>query len=760
MKKLLLFIFILICTNAFAQQKWYLNNEPTFSSSPQKIYFVDENEGWAIGSSGFLVHTSDGGKTWETQNPNYTGTLSYIKMFDKNNGIILGARRSFIKTTNGGKTWTRNIVTYLPDSTSDLEKGYFFNSQKGFVLAKRGTTGHYVLRTTNGGTTWDSVLVSENKTLLSISFGTENNGVIGGKDINTFYYTTDGGSTWTLGTGPSLPAVYTRSDMWGIYMVNATTAYATGWGSDAAGLQPTIYVKTTDGGKTWIYQQQAEENRSYFSHNSLYFSDANTGYAWGGSSSYYGGKIFKTTDGGTNWTFSGYFYPAEVLDVSITPKKVFILCNYGLLYSADNITSNTPTPLTKISVALQSITFPSANVGYVSSNTINSFLKTTDGGKTWVPKLFHYAPGTSPSIRTRTARVMQFFNDNTGIAFLRSRLVVKTTDGGETWERILQDTTVLTNYDNNDGFFFDQNTGYVVGRYGGSSPNYNYAIYKTTNGGSTWSQTTGAKELMSIHFGNTTNGVAVGKGGNILYTIDGGSTWTAATSPAPSQWNHVRFVTSTKVLAISDTGKLIVSTDAGKTWALHSQTPTTYSAYNFNKIYVKDAQNIYICGYRSKPVLRGTLIYSNDGGNTFTDLSDTTVFQNNLVDFTIDPAGNMWAISPSASAIYSTKQVTGISEISYNLPESYELMQNYPNPFNPTTTIEWKMNQKGKVEIKVFDVLGKEIKSLVNEIKDAGTYKVTWDGTNNNGKTVSTGIYYYMLKSNNFVDVKKMVLLK
>ena len=154
MKKMLLFIFILVCSYAIAQQKWYLNNEPTFSSSPQRICFVDENEGWAIGSSGFLVHTSDGGKTWEQQNPNYTGTLSYIKMFDKNNGIILAAKRSFIKTSDGGKTWIRNIVTYLPDSTSDLVTGYFFNKQKGFVLAKMGTTGHYVLRTTDGGNTW------------------------------------------------------------------------------------------------------------------------------------------------------------------------------------------------------------------------------------------------------------------------------------------------------------------------------------------------------------------------------------------------------------------------------------------------------------------------------------------------------------------------------------------------------------------------------------------------------------------------------
>ena len=760
MKKLFLLFLLISCTTIFAQQKWYLNNTPTFSSSPIKIAFIDENEGWAIGTSNYVMHTSNGGKNWDAQNPNFTGTLIDIQMFDKNNGYILGAKRSFITTTDGGKNWVRNIVTYLPDSTSDLTKAFFFDSKKGFVIAKKGSTGHYVIRTTNGGTSWDSVLVSTDLTLLSISFGTTNNGVVTGKNMSAFFYTTDGGATWTKGTGPALPAVYTRSEVYGSFMVNATTAYATGWGSDALGLQPSLLLKTTDGGKNWILQEQAEANRSYYTNNDFYFTSETSGIVFGGTSSYYGGRTYKTTDGGTNYVNNGFAFPSEVLDISVTPTKVFYLCSYGLMYSASDVYSTSMTPLTGMSVALQSITFPSANVGYIASNTNNAYLKTTDGGKSWNAKLFAFPSTYSANSRTRSARVMQFFDENTGIAILKSRLAVKTTNGGDTWERILADTTILSGFDNDYGYFINQNTGFVIGRNAGTSPNYQYAIYRTTNGGTTWSLNTGAKELSGIHFGNATAGVAVGKGGNIMYTTDGGDTWSTATSPAPSSWAAVKFVSATKVLAISDTGKVIVSTDAGKTWAMHATTPTTYSGYNFNSIFAKDANNIYICGYRSKPTLKGILIASSDGGTTFSDLSDTTVFQNNMVDFTVDPGGNMWGISPSASAIYSTKNLTGIEAIGASIPESYELIQNYPNPFNPTTTISWKMMNRGKVEIRIFDVLGKEVKSLVNETRDAGTYKITWDGKNNNGMSVSTGIYYYMLKANNFTDVKKMMMLK
>ncbi|MBI1932406.1 MAG: T9SS type A sorting domain-containing protein [Ignavibacteriales bacterium] len=85
----------------------------------------------------------------------------------------------------------------------------------------------------------------------------------------------------------------------------------------------------------------------------------------------------------------------------------------------------------------------------------------------------------------------------------------------------------------------------------------------------------------------------------------------------------------------------------------------------------------------------------------------------------------------------------------------YKLSQNYPNPFNPTTTISYQLPEKSIVTLKVYDILGREIAELVNESKEAGNYKVTFDASN-----LSSGIYYYQIKAGNFIQLRKMLLIK
>lgn len=94
------------------------------------------------------------------------------------------------------------------------------------------------------------------------------------------------------------------------------------------------------------------------------------------------------------------------------------------------------------------------------------------------------------------------------------------------------------------------------------------------------------------------------------------------------------------------------------------------------------------------------------------------------------------------------------------LAVNYELEQNYPNPFNPTTTIRFTIPRSVKVELFVFDITGKRIKTLVSEKMNAGTHEVQWDGTNERGMRVASGIYFYQIKAGNYVDVKRMALIK
>ncbi|MCK5051400.1 MAG: T9SS type A sorting domain-containing protein [Candidatus Cloacimonetes bacterium] len=88
------------------------------------------------------------------------------------------------------------------------------------------------------------------------------------------------------------------------------------------------------------------------------------------------------------------------------------------------------------------------------------------------------------------------------------------------------------------------------------------------------------------------------------------------------------------------------------------------------------------------------------------------------------------------------------------------LHQNYPNPFNPTTTISYSLKENSKVSLNIYNIKGQKVKTLVNEELTTGQHSVVWNGTDENNKTVSSGIYFYKLKTNNFEKAKKMILMK
>ena len=103
----------------------------------------------------------------------------------------------------------------------------------------------------------------------------------------------------------------------------------------------------------------------------------------------------------------------------------------------------------------------------------------------------------------------------------------------------------------------------------------------------------------------------------------------------------------------------------------------------------------------------------------------------------------------------SLQDIIGIENINKEIPAQYYLSQNYPNPFNPTTKIDYAIPKNGFVTLKIFDVLGREIKTLISENKNAGFYSVDF-----NGADFQSGFYFYKLESNGFSDVKKMILIK
>ncbi len=107
---------------------------------------------------------------------------------------------------------------------------------------------------------------------------------------------------------------------------------------------------------------------------------------------------------------------------------------------------------------------------------------------------------------------------------------------------------------------------------------------------------------------------------------------------------------------------------------------------------------------------------------------------------------------------YENQNVVGANE--HLIPIVTKLDQNYPNPFNPTTTINFSLKENSKVSLNIYNIKGQKVKTLVRDQLSAGQHSVVWDGRDENNKSVSSGIYFYKLKTDKFEKTKRMVLLK
>jgi hypothetical protein len=99
--------------------------------------------------------------------------------------------------------------------------------------------------------------------------------------------------------------------------------------------------------------------------------------------------------------------------------------------------------------------------------------------------------------------------------------------------------------------------------------------------------------------------------------------------------------------------------------------------------------------------------------------------------------------------------ITGVAQTNSTIPRRFELYQNFPNPFNPSTTIKYDLPKESRVKIVVYDILGREVARLVDEMKKAGSYQVVWEANR-----LASGVYFYRLQAGNFCETKKLILMK
>ena len=135
---------------------------------------------------------------------------------------------------------------------------------------------------------------------------------------------------------------------------------------------------------------------------------------------------------------------------------------------------------------------------------------------------------------------------------------------------------------------------------------------------------------------------------------------------------------------------------------------------------------------------------------TFPNVDLTDVFQ-----FKVEGNGTIYWDN-----FYFYSNPVGVDNRSETLPQGFALEQNFPNPFNPSTTIRYELPEEAMVNVTIYDMLGRQVKTLINKTQDAGYKSVIWDATNDYGKPVSAGIYLYQIQAGEYIRTKKMVLLK
>jgi len=259
--------------------------------------------------------------------------------------------------------------------------------------------------------------------------------------------------------------------------------------------------------------------------------------------------------------------------------------------------------------------------------------------------------------------------------------------------------------------------------------------------------------LNDVEFVNSEYGFAVGAFGVLIKTTNGGNNWAVSWGNLdPNQfWLNIELtgVFYSDLLNCWVTGYFggygnIVahSTDGGANWDTTS-IPASYGSSN--DIFLISESDGYIVGqsYDYK---------TTDGGNTWTRI----VYPSDILDMFFLNEGLGWAVGYNGRIFKYFDPNVGVEDNNnFANPANYDLFQNYPNPFNPSTKIKFTISDFGFTILKVYDVLGNEVATLVDEYKPAGNYEVEWDANN-----YPSGVYFYRLQAGEFIQTKKMILMK
>lgn len=356
---------------------------------------------------------------------------------------------------------------------------------------------------------------------------------------------------------------------------------------------------------------------------------------------------------------------------------------------------------------------------------------TTDGGANWDTSLFRDGEIDIAFI--------EFINDSIGLRGKSN--IYKTTDGGKTWDLKLMLAPAgirkITKISNS--------TFYAAGNWG--------TIIKSMDTGETWSKLQSDIILPESHYRSLhavdTNTIYVLSQDQLLLTTDGGNNWVEISLPDEFFVNaQDLYFTSVDSGWVAGSFRFIFyTTDGGKSWI--NQSLPAPAGDRINSIDVYNEKHILAV------TTRGAILRSDDAGNTWEEQKDVSSGIG-LLRCQIINEDTAYAVGSQGLVLKTSNGgVTYLKETQSITPNQYYLSNNYPNPFNPSTNITFELPETGFVEITLYDIRGRELKKLLSENKRSGSYQLSI-----NLAEYPSGVYLYTLKTNNYSQTKKMVLLK
>jgi len=677
-----------------------------------------------------------------------------IYFYDINNGIIIGDAGSILRTTNGGKNWL-----FIESHTEyNLKKLSILNDNEIVVVGENGV----ILKSYDRGFHFQIINSPTNKNLFSVFFVDEYYGwACGEKGI--IIHSTDKGENWTVQN----EAVFGKFQSLGdIFFIDRNTGWTGGYIFPYFPTNGLLF--TEDGGKTWKYLNYDFKHDIY----TLYFFDMKNAFI--GGQWYVGimengfmnikennfsnfrildlfvmressiwlavkeglhgpGTIIKTDSKAEKWEKS-------LINTEVTPHCIYFIDNMngwaagkaGCIIKTSDGGKTWYTLSTENNLWFNDIFFCDEDNGYIIG--IDIFMKTTDGGKNWF-----YNPLLNKEILYDYRKVF-FVNKNLGWIICQDGSttdefkgrIFHTEDGGKNWQlqKIEKFKWPM------DLYFINERTGFVIGN----------KIFKTTDGGNNWYSvydSTGS----SLFFINGDKGFAI-VGNNLICTEDGGNTWSYKWNFGNNEIEDIYFYNKLKGWIATSSG--IYSTDdGGETWYLQ----TGEDSYYINDIYFIDENNGWAVGGIG-PKLNdgwcvggcGLILRTTDSGNTWEKLPEITNKALKRISFPCLSHGFIIG-NDGIMLEYSRKK---ISEKNIFPEEPQITFHNFPNPFNEKTLFVLKLGSEYYIEqFDIYNVLGQIIKSIIsskNRKKSIGYSYIEWNGKDDNGITVQSGVYLCKIK--------------